>query len=266
VGELALVRRLLGARIRADWQYRTSFVLFLLSQTLVAGLDLAAIGVLFTQIDALAGWSVGEVALLYAVAGLGFGFADVLVSQVEEAATYIRLGTFDNLLLRPVGTLTQLCAAEFSVRRIGRSLQPAVVLVVALARLDIAWTPVKLVLLPLAIVSGAVIFGAIWVLTASISFWTVETQEVANSFTYGGSTLSHYPLDVLGGWLRRVVVFVLPLAFVGYLPVAYLLDKDPGIGLSRDLAFLAPVVAVALAALARLQWSNAVRHYRSTGS
>ena len=266
MGDLALVRVLLGARIRADWQYRTSFILFLLSQTLVAGLDLAVIAVLFTKIDALAGWSVGEVAMLYAVAGLGFGMADLFVSQVEEASRYIKLGTFDNLLLRPVGTLTQLCAGEFSVRRVGRSVQPVVVLFIALSRVSIDWTPAKVALLPLTVLAGAVIFSAIWVLTASISFWTVDTQELANSFTYGGSTVSHYPIDVFGGWLRRLVVFVVPLAFVGYLPVAYILDKPAAFGLPRGVAFAAPLVALLLVGLARAQWANAVRHYRSTGS
>ncbi len=57
VGELTVYRRLVGARIRADLQYRTSFFLFLISQTLVAGLDLAVIAVLFTQVDSIAGWS-----------------------------------------------------------------------------------------------------------------------------------------------------------------------------------------------------------------
>ena len=48
IADLRVWRRLVGARIRADWQYRTSFFLFLLSQTLVACLDLAVIAAIFT--------------------------------------------------------------------------------------------------------------------------------------------------------------------------------------------------------------------------
>ena len=43
----------MAARVRSDWQYRASFVLFLAAQTMVAGLDLAVILVLFSQISAL---------------------------------------------------------------------------------------------------------------------------------------------------------------------------------------------------------------------
>jgi ABC-2 type transport system permease protein len=204
--------------------------------------------------------------MLYAFAGIGFGLADVLVSQVEVASRHIKAGTFDLFLIRPAGTLLQLCAAEFAPRRIGRSIQPLVVLAIALSRVDISWTALKVVLVPLAIVSGAVIFGSVWVLASSLSFWTVETQEIANSFTYGGVTLSQYPIDVFGVWLRRLVLFVVPLAFTSFLPVAYLLDKPVPFGLPPTLAFASPLVAVALALLARAVWRVAVRHYRSTGS
>jgi ABC-2 type transport system permease protein len=266
VGELAVYRRLVGARIRADLQYRTSFFLFLISQTLVAGLDLAVIAVLFTQVNSIAGWSVAEVALLYGLAGTGFGLADLFASEVELASRHIKAGTFDLFLLRPAGTLLQLCASEFAPRRVGRLVQPLIVIVIVLGRVDIAWTPVKVALIPITILSGAVIFGAIWVITSSLSFWTVETQEVANSFTYGGVTLSQYPIDVFGTWIRRFVTFVLPLAFVSFFPAAYLLDKPVPFGLPSSVALLSPFVAAALALVARAVWRLAIRHYRSTGS
>ena len=51
-------------------------------------------------------------------------------------------------------------------------------------------------MVPVTILGGFAIFGALWVITSSIAFWTVETQEVANSFTYGGNFITQYPLDV----------------------------------------------------------------------
>jgi ABC-2 type transport system permease protein len=119
---------------------------------------------------------------------------------------------------------------------------------------------------PLTIVSGTAIFGAVWVLTSSIAFWTVETQEIANSFTYGGDFLTDYPIDVLSGWLRRLVVFVVPLASVVYLPTVRLLDKPMPLGLPRAAAWSGPFVAVAAGLVARGVWGLAIRHYRSTGS
>ncbi len=179
IADLRVWRRLVGARIRADWQYRTSFFLFLLSQTLVACLDLAVIAAIFTQVSSLGGWSGVEVALLFGLSGVAFGLADLLISAVENASRHIKAGTFDLFLLRPLPPLVHLSASEFALRRVGRVIQPLVVLIGALFLAPIDWSPEAAVLLPVTLVSGTVIFGSVWVATSSISFWTVDSQEVA---------------------------------------------------------------------------------------
>ena len=264
--EFGVYRRLVGARIRSDWQYRASFVFLLGSQVLVAGLDLAVIAVLFGRVDALAGWTALEVALLYGLGGVAFAVADLFASQAELAGRHIKAGTFDRFLLRPMSPLLQLSAGEFALRRAGRVLQPSVVLTVALAGTGIDWTPARVAMVPVTLAAGTVVFGAVWVLTASVAFWTVETQEFGNAFTYGGNHLVQYPIDVLGPWLRRLATFVVPLAFVAYFPAAYLLDKPDPLGAPPETALLAPVVALVMALAARGVWSNAMRRYRSTGS
>jgi ABC-2 type transport system permease protein len=232
----------------------------------VAVTDFAAIAVIFTAVDSLAGWSVAEVAVLFGLSGLAFGLGDVLVSPVEFAAVHIRDGSFDQFLIRPVGALWQLLAQEFALRRLGRSLQPAIVLAVALTRVDVAWGPAEVLLVPLSVVCGTAIYGAIWVITSSLAFWTVEMREVASSFTYGGNLLNAYPLDVLGTWLRRLATFVVPLGSVAYLPALRLFDKPLPFGLPALAAWSGPLVAVLAALAARAVWGRGIRHYRSTGS
>ena len=63
----------------------------------------------------------------------------------------------------------------------------------------ITWNPETVVLVPVTIVSGILIFGSVWVVTSSIAFWTVESQEVANAFTYGGGLATSYPHRRAGG-------------------------------------------------------------------
>ena len=264
--QLAVYRHLLAARIRSDWQYRTSFLMLLLAQVLAAGLDLAVIAVLFARVDALAGWTAIEVALLFGLGGVAFALADLFASQVEYVSRHIKAGTFDRFLLRPLSPLLQLSAGEFALRRAGRLVQPVVVLAIGLAGAGIDWTPARMALVPVALASGTAMFAAVWVLTSSVAFWTVDTQEFGNAFTYGGNHLTQYPIDVLGPWLRRLVTFVVPLAFVAYFPAAYLLDKPEPLGAPAPVAFAAPVVALALVLAARAVWLSAVRHYRSTGS
>jgi ABC-2 type transport system permease protein len=257
--------RLAGTKLRAEMQYRTSFALIVTMTFVFSFLDFAAVWVIFANLDAMAGWSFAEVALLYGTSAVSFNLANVLVAGVDVASAHIRAGTFDILLLRPVGTIVQLSAADIELKRVGRVAQGAVVLVVAMTGVDVAWTPQRLAFLACIVAAGFAIFGALWTVAASLGFWTVDNRQIANSVTYAGNKLTQYPLDVFAGWLRGVVL-ILPLAFVNYLPIARLLGKGDVYGAPAWIQWSSPVVAVVLAVVARGVWSFALRHHRSTGS
>ena len=261
----AIYVRLVQARMRADWQYRASTIIFTIGQVLAALLDFAAILVVFAQVRALAGWSLYDVLFLYATSGIAFALGDLFVSPVERASFHIKQGSFDQFLLRPVGPLMQLTTEEFALRRVGKLVQPLAALALALPHLGVGWSPGRLIVLTSTLVSGTVILSSLWVITSSISFWTVETQEVANAFTYGGGYATQYPLDVLSPWLRRLLL-VIPLAFVNYLPISWLLGRPDAFDLPGWTRFSSPAVAVAIGGVATFVWRVAIRHYRSTGS
>ena len=257
--------RLVQARVRADWQYRTSMLIFTFGQVLAALLDFGAILVIFSRVRALAGWSLYDVLFLYASSGIAFGLGDLFVSPVERASFHIRSGTFDQFLLRPVGPLLQLTTEEFALRRVGKLVQPLVALGVALPHLGLQWTVGKALVLVVTVAAGTVILSSLWVVTSSLSFWTVETQEVANAFTYGGGYATQYPLDVLSPWLRRLLLLI-PLAFVNYLPACWILGRPDSFGLPGWIRFSSPAVAALTLTVAAAVWRLAIRHYRSTGS
>lgn len=264
--EFATYRRMVAARMRADWQYRTSFLLMFAAQAVVTGADLIVILVMFSSVESLAGWSGTEVVLLYGLTGVSFALSDLLVSPLEYTANHIKSGTFDQFLLRPVSALWQLLGHGFAARRLGRLVQPALALAVVLPRIDVAWTPAAVALVPVTLVAGFGLYGALWVLTACIPFWTVDSQELGNSLTYGGNALTSYPIDVLGAWMRRLVTFVVPLASIAYLPACRLLGKPMPFGLPAAAGWSSPFVALAAVLVSRRVWGHAIRHYRSTGS
>lgn len=257
--------RLVGARIRSQWQYRLSFGLHVAGQFVAGFADFVAIAVIFGQLTALDGWTLEEVVFLYGTSQLAFGLGDLFVSPVERAGIHVRLGTFDQLLIRPLSPMFQLVTGEFELRRVGRVVQGLVVFVVAAAVLPVPWTAGRIGMTALAVVCGAAIFGAAWVLTSSIVFWTVDGQELANSLTYGGGLATQYPVDILSRWLRRLFL-VVPMAFVAYMPATWVLGRDDAYGLPSWAPFATPLVAMAFAAVARLVWRAGIRQYRSTGS
>ncbi|TXS36067.1 ABC transporter permease [Streptomyces sp. OR43] len=252
--------------LRSTMAYRTSFVLTTFGNFAATAFDFVTILLMFSHIDVLGGYTLPEIALLYGSAGMAFGLADLLMGSMDRLGRRVRDGTLDTLLVRPVPVLAQVAADRFALRRLGRVSQGALVFGYALVTLDIDWTVVKVLMVPLMVLSGAAIFGAVFVAGAAFQFVAQDASQVQNSFTYGGATLLQYPPTVFATDLVRGVTFVVPLAFVNWLPALYVLGRDYPLGLPDWVAFLPPLVAGACCAAAGLAWRAGLRAYRSTGS
>jgi ABC-2 type transport system permease protein len=264
--DIVLYRRLIGARIRAQMQYRVSFLLMTLVSMVVAGSDLLAILILFNYFGELAGWQAGEVALLYGLAMVAFGLSEMVAAGFDVFPRAIQQGEFDRVLLRPVGIFVQVLAADFQLRRLGRTAQGGLALALAMAWTPIVWTPLKALYLLVVLVSGFVMFSALLVLGAVLCFWTVQSIEIINTVTYGGTEMASYPLPIYHDLLQRFFTFVVPLAFVSYFPALYLLDRPELQHLPTWLPGATPLASALLALTAWLAWRVGVRHYQSTGS
>ncbi|WP_308050644.1 ABC transporter permease [Streptomyces sp. TRM72054] len=252
--------------IKSTMAYRASFVMTTVGNFAATALDFVAILLMFSRVDALGGYTLPEIAFLYGLSSVAFGLADLAIGSMDRLGRRVRDGTLDTLLVRPAPVLAQVAADRFGLRRLGRVAQGALVLGYALATVDIDWTPLKVLLMPVMLLSGAAIFCAVFVAGAAFQFVAQDASEVQNAFTYGGTTLLQYPPTVFGKELVRGVTFVLPLAFVNWLPASYILGRPYPLDLPQWVAFTPPLVAVACCALAGLAWRAGLKTYRSTGS
>ncbi|WP_399090457.1 ABC transporter permease [Streptomyces sp. BBFR2] len=263
---LRAYRLLVWMWIRSTLAYRASFAMMTVGNFAATALDFVALLLMFSRIDALGGFSLAEVALLYGLAGTAMNLADLLMGNMDRLGRRIRDGTLDTLLLRPVPVLAQLAADRFALRRLGGIFQALLVLCWALAHVEVEWTPGRVLMVPVTVLTGAAIFGAVYIAGAAFQFWAQDAAQVQNSFTYGGRTMLQYPPAVFGQDLVRGVIFIVPLAFVNWMPALWLLGRPEPLGLPRWVAFLGPAVAALLCTAAGLLWRRALSAYRSTGS
>ena len=260
-----LWRRLVGAQIRSQLQYRVSFALDLVGAFLISFIDFLAVLVIFHNVHRLGVWNVHEVAFLYAMSSITFALTDLLIGHFDQFPQKIRDGNFDILLVRPRSTLFQVIGSDFQLRRLGKAIQGVIVLGVVVGSLGIHWDAGRIGMLVVMVPAAIVIFSSVWVVGGCLAFWTVDGGEFTNAFTYGGNFLAQYPVDILSAWLRRFLAYIVPLAFVCYFPALYILDKPDPLGLPRVFEFLSPAVALVAACIAGFVWRFAVRHYRSAG-
>lgn len=265
-GELDLYRRLVGARLRSQMQYKASFALQVAGNFAGNFVELLAIFILFRHFSSLGGWSVGEVAFLFGLSGISFGIAHSIGAGFATFSAQIVRGEFDRVLTRPVGTLLQVLASDVQLYRIGSILQGVIAFGIALHLTHVQWSLGRALYVPIVIVAAAILFTALFALEATLCFWTTEATEVVNAFTYGGTTLAEYPIHIFDSWLRRAFLYVIPLGLIIYEPALYLLRKPDPLDLPPLVRFLGPLSSLAFAAVAWYAWTLGVRHYRSTGS
>ena len=265
---LSTYRRLIGEQIRSQMTYGVSFVTETFSVALITLLEYAFLALVFTKFDDLGGWSLGQIAFLYGLAELSFGIKDLIFSgfDPDNFGLQIRRGAFDQLLLRPLNITLQVIGSEFVLRRFGKIIIGFMIFLSALNLNPVAWTPPKTLLTLLAIFSQVCFFGGLFVFGSTITFWTIESIEVINIFTYGGSYMISHPMHIFPDALRRFFTFIIPAAFLNYYPALYILEIPDPFGLPEWVAFLAPVAGLIILASTLVFWRFGINHYQSTGT
>lgn len=265
---LELYRRLVGAQVRSQMQYRVSFAFDLVSAGLITLVEFGAVALVFQRFESLGGWTLGEVALLYGMVTVSFKLMDMIFAGFDPSTfgEGIRLGAFDRIMLLPAGLTLQVLGSRFTLHRVGAIAQGLLILALAVGLVDIEWNPAKVLYLLVVIGSQILFFGALYVIGSTVTFWTVESIEAVNIFTYGGQEMMSYPMHIYHPLMRRFFTYVVPGVFLNYAPALHLLGRDSPFGLGPAAAYLAPAVGLSAFALALAFWRFGVRHYQSTGT
>lgn len=263
---LGLYFRLIAASLRAQLAHRADFWLGFFGTWLTSATEGIALWALFHRFESVQGWTLPEVALLFGVVHVAFALADSVATGFDQFAHTVRQAEFDRFLLRPRAPALLLLGQELTLRRAGRLLQGALAIAWGTHALGLAWSALDLLVLALAITGGVCLFCGLFVLQAAAVFWTQETLEVFNAFSYGGKDLGQYPITLYARWLRNVFTFGVPLALVSYFPVLFLLGREDPLGSTRATQALAPLAGPIFLLLALLLFQLGIRRYTSAGS
>ncbi len=261
-----LYGRYIALSIRAQMQYRASFIMLAVGHFLSTGIEFLGIWALFARFGDLKGWSLPEVSLFYGLVNVSFALAEAAARGFDTFDGLIRSGDFDRLLLRPRSIALQMAGRELQLMRIGRFFQGLVVLAWGAAALGLPWTVDRIAIALGAIVGGAFVFAGLFVLQATLCFWTVESIEIINTTTYGGVETAQFPLTIYRDWFRRFFTYLVPLASVTYFPILAILGRDDPLGTPHLFQALAPLAGPLFFAATLQAWRFGVRHYHSTGS
>lgn len=258
--------RYVGVSVRAQMQYRASFIMLSVGTFLSTGIEFLGVWALFARFGNLEGWTLAEAALFYGIVNIAFALAESAARGFDTFDGLIRSGDFDRLLLRPRSIALQMIGRELQLLRVGRLAQGLMALIWGTSALKIAWTFERLAIALGAVLGGACVFMGLFVLQATLCFWTVESIEIVNTTTYGGVQTAQFPLTIYRDWFRRFFTYIVPLASVTYFPLIAILGRADPLGTTPLFQALSPSVGPLFFAATLQVWRLGVRHYHSTGS
>lgn len=261
VGVLSLYRRYFAIHLKSQMQYKASFFLSCLSQFLASFVALFAVYFLFDRFHQVEGFSFHEVLLCFAVVAMAFSLAECFARGFDLFPLMLGNGEFDRILVRPRGAILQVLASKMEFTRISRLAQSLLIFAYALPASGVVWRADKVLTLVLMTAAGTVVFSGIFVIYASLCFFTTQGLEIINIFTNGGLEFGRYPLAIYGEGILKFFTYVIPMALFQYYPLLYLVGRT-----DNRLYMLTPFLACLFLIPCLLLWKAGVRHYRSTGS
>lgn len=249
-------------RIKILMEYRVNFLIGAISTIFVQAAGLLTVWVIMEQIPDLDGWSLPEILFIYGLLTLSKSinhmFADNLWTLGRD---YVRLGTFDRFLVRPVNPLFHLLADRFCHDGIGNFLVGLALILIAAAQLNIVWTPSTAGYLALMTLSGGFIFIALNLMASVSGFWLMDSVPVTR-VVFEMNEFAKYPLTIYPRVVGIVLTALIPYGFASFYPATFLMGR----GSHPALGWGAPLVAAVLMALGLVVWRFGLRHYSSTGS
>lgn len=243
-------------------EYKVDFIVgavgFLLSQAL----EILFIGIIFSQIPDLAGWTFDEILFIYGFSLIPKAIDHMFFDNLWMVGYHIvRKGEFDKYLTRPINSLFYVTVEKFQIDAFGELIMGIILITYSLIQIgaDIVWyrVLVLLLLVPFAVL----IYTAIKIITSAISFWTKQSGHITHMF-YMSSDFSKYPVTIYNNFIKVVITFIIPFAFTAYYPASYFLRGENGLFCVLGTILISSLLFV----VSILVWNRGIRKYESAGS
>lgn len=258
---MKLYLKFISMNIRKDLQYKVSFITKLISQFLCSFSVLFSIYFMINRFHAINGFGFSEIIICFSIVQTSFALVQCFGRGFDEFPNLVRSGELDRLLIRPQNEIFQVLASNFDLKRIGSILQATIVLTYAIPNSNICWTPDKIITMIFMLIGGIGIYFALFIFTAGLSFFTIDSLEVMNIFTHGSNEFGRYPLSIYGQGILKFLTYIVPIALFQYYPLLYLIGRSTNVA----LIFL-PLICVFYIIPCIAFFKFGLSKYKSTGS
>lgn len=243
-----LYRVLIKQFLKVVLQSKVDFLMGLLGFFLTQATGIIFLYLIFQQIPSLQGWTLEQLIFIYGFAQIPRGIDHLLTDNIWLVAWRLVVnGDFDRYMLRPMNVFFQVIAEKLQPDALGELLIGTILVVISVQKGVAELTPLNVLLFFISIFAGALIYTSIKLFFASFAFWMKQSGPLLQ-VAYEMAEFAKYPTEIYNKGIRFIITWVIPFAFVAYLPGSYFLGVNTAvvIGIECAIAFVFWCVAYTL--------------------
>ena len=243
------------------FEFRVDFWFRVVMDALYYAVNIAFYRVLYGHTELLAGWDMQQV-MVFVGAYLVVDALNMTVfaNNLWWLPIHVNKGNLDYYLVRPVSPMFFLTLREFAANSFVNLLMAVGILVWAMGQLPQWPDPVSLLVFGLLLVDGTLLYSMLHFLMLLPVFW-IHSGRGLGAIYFLLTRATERPDGIFHGWVRRILVTVLPFAVMASFPSRALLDGQAG-----AIALHMALVTAGLFGVTLLVWRFALRAYSSASS
>lgn len=258
---MKLYLKYFSMHMKVALEYKKAFILSLVSKLATSLFSFISIIFLFDKFGSIDGYTFENILICFSISYLGFSTAECFFRAFDHFDRIISNGEFDRMLVRPKNLIIQVLGNEIELNRIGRTIVAFIIFVGVIIKQTYLFRIDRLFILILMIIGTIIIYAALFILKAGITFFTTQSLEIMNIFTDGARDLAQYPLSIYHKWVQNFFTYILPIALVNYYPLLYVIGKS-----NNKLYGICPTMVILFTIPCYIVWKIGLKKYRSTGS
>jgi len=258
---LKLIKNYLSLHLKISLEYKSSFILTIISQTLAMLVELFVVISLFNKFKLLDTYNTYEILLGFSTLWLGYSLVELFGRGFDHFSIIIINGNFDLLLIRPRSLFIQIFGSDICYEKTGRVLISLLIFIYSSIKVINDFTILKVFLLVSMILCSSIIIISVLIIGASFCFYTIQGLEVINIFTNGTRQVGQYPMGIYKKAVRLFFSIVIPITLVNYYPIRYLTGESNNI-----IYLLLPYYSIIIFIISNIIFHIGTKKYTSSGS
>ncbi len=223
---LRLYRVLVAQFLKTIMQSRVDFLIGLLGFFFTQVMGIAFLYLVFQQIPDLQGWTLDQLIFIYGFAQIPRGIDHLFTDNIWLVAYRLVInGDFDRYMLRPMNIFFQVIAEKLQPDALGELLIGTILVVRSLTKGIVIVDGLHVALFFVSIFAGALIYTSIKLFFASLAFW-LKVSGPFLQIAYDMANFAKYPTEIYSKGVRFLITWVIPFAFVAYLPASFFMKAD----------------------------------------